>query len=689
MRTLPITILLGSFLSLSGQVDPKEVEIIRDEWGVPHIYAPTDAGVAYGLAWANAEDDFRTIQLMMLASKGMLGVHLGKSGAQVDYVTGLLGCKEVVNGHFEELSPDFINVLNGYTEGINAYAKRNSKDILVKNLFPVSARELLRGYVLQLSVMAGAGNTIRALVDSETEPIFETRGSNAFAISREKTTDEYVYLAVNSHQPLEGIGSWYEAHLVSDEGWNILGGLLPGGVTIFHGTNENLGWAHTVNYPDKIDVFQLDTDPDNDNRYAVDGRWYELEERRLKIKVRLFPGLRIGVRRKVYSSIYGPAIKNDDGVFSFKLSVLDDIRAPDQWYRMNKARNWDQFQTAMKMVAIPGFNTIYADKAGNIFYVGNGKIPHRNPRYNWQNTLPGDTSATLNGSYHPFEDLPQYLNPSSGFVFNTNHSAYTSTGFADYLDPGDFDTTMGYQLWENNRSVRFKELIGRYDKLDWEDFLVIKYDSRMPDSIVSLIDINAIFTIDPSKVRSGRRVLEIIQGWNKEAGKDDIGPAQVIIFYKHLAKKMEIPLEKTLEPYSEAIRVKPEEMLESLAYTEDHFLKYFGRVDVKLGEYQLLVRGDREEPVDGMFDVITAMHSTPYKKGRAKAYAGESYIMMIRYPEEGLPVIETVHVFGASARPGSPHYDDQMDLFLRKERKLMTLDIDEVRKNAKRIYHPE
>ncbi|MEQ9306671.1 MAG: penicillin acylase family protein, partial [Marinoscillum sp.] len=425
------SIILLFFIAVDSQaqIDPLDIEIIRDQYGVPHIYAPTDAGVAYGLAWAHAEDDFQTIQLTMLSGKGMLGQYLGKSGASVDYVVELLRCKEVVQEQWPLLSDDYKALISAYTEGINSYAQSHPDKVLLKGSFPVTVDEVLSAYVLSLAVISGADNVIRNLVKGDVEAVsdFMGEGSNAFAFSRKKTIDQQVYLNINSHQPLEGPTAWYEAHLISDEGWNALGGLFPGGATIFHGTNEDLGWAHTVNYPDKIDVFQLDMVEESSLKYKFDSEYETLELEYIKIKIRILFGLRITVKRPVYRSVYGPVIKNDSGYFAFDLGALHDLRAPEQWYRMNKARNWKEFYEALQMVALPGFNIVYADREDNIFYLGNAKIPIRSSSYDWDKTLPGNTSETLNRNFHPLEDLPQKLNPKSGYIFNTNNSAFSCT----------------------------------------------------------------------------------------------------------------------------------------------------------------------------------------------------------------------------------------------------------------------
>jgi acyl-homoserine-lactone acylase len=681
MKILSILLFLWPCVLIGQSIDPNNIEIIRDQWGVPHIYAPTDAEVAYGLAWAHAEDDFYNIQLTLTASKQLLGSYLGKDGAAADFMVGLLNCEQVVEKYYHTLGADYIKVLEGYVQGLNAYALSHKKEVLVKKAFPVTPKEALRGYVLQLAVMAGAGDVVTDILDDEVDPIFKGIGSNAFAINRTKTSDGHVYLAVNSHQPLEGPAAWYEAHLVSDEGWNTLGGLFPGAATILHGTNEKLGWAHTVNYPDKIDLYQLEMNNEEPMQYRVDQEWKELAEEKLKLKVKVFPGVRISVKKKVYRSIYGPTLKNKTGYFAFDMSALHGIHAAEQWYLMNKANNWMEFKEALEILGIPGFNIVYADVDGNIFYVGNAKMPFRSEDYEWGEVLPGNTTKTLHSDYHPFSDLPQVLNPSCGYVFNTNHSAFISTGKEDWLNMDEYDHTMGYKLWNNNRSLRFTELIESYDKLNWEDFLRIKYDNQLPDSLGYLIDVNELFRIEPDDLPNSSELLRIIQRWNRQSDSDDVGPAQFMILYDFLKEIVNAPKSAIYQP-------SRDELIMALEKSHDFLMKHYGQLDITLGEYQFLIRSQIKKPVWGISDVITAMHSNRGKNGRAKAVAGESYIMIVRYPKDSLPIIETVNVFGASNRPDSPHYDDQMDMFLQKQRKSMTLDIEEVRENATSIYHP-
>lgn len=655
----------------------EQIEIIRDQWGVPHIYAPTDAQVAYGLAWAHAEDDFNTIQLTMLGAKQMLGQHLGKNGATIDYVVGLLRCQEIVEANLPKVSPAFMEIVEGYAAGLNSYASHHPKEVYLKKAFPITVKDVFKAYVLQLAVMDGADGIIKDLFENKVPQANPNGiGSNAIAVSNARTTDEYTYLAVNSHQPLEGPAAWYEAHLISDEGWNALGGLFPGGPVIFHGTNEYLGWAHTVNYPDKIDVFELEMHPEEENSYKIDDEWLQLEVKKVKLKVKVLFGLKLSVNKKAYNSIYGPVVKNDSGVFAFHMGVFDEMRAIEQWYEMNKATNLDEFKEILSTIRIPSFNMVYADREANIFYVSNGLLPKRNSNFDWSTTLPGNTHLTKSNGYHPFSDLPQLTNPNSGYLFNMNNAPFHATGDSN-LNFADFNATMGFVIRENNRSKRMKELMQQYNgKISWEDFKKIKYDSQLPDSLIYSIDINPLFRIESVGSNKANEILKIIQGWDKQALANKVGPAQLLLTYEYLQQNsISNPIAK--------------DFANALMYAFDHLNEHFGKVNVSLGEYQKLVRGKKELPLAGIPDVITAMYAQPHTNGQVKGRTGESYIMMIRYPKNGLPIIETINVYGASSNSNSPHYDDQMELFVDRKLKPMTLDLDEVRKTAKRIYHPK
>jgi acyl-homoserine-lactone acylase len=680
MKRLLLSILLFVNLASMAQINPSSITIARDSFGVPHIFAPTDPEVAYGIAWAHAEDDFETLQLVVLTGKAKLGTGLGKKGAEADYVINLLRVKQTVEEQWNTLSPDFVALIKGYVQGLNAYAKAHPSEIKYKKAFPFDEKEYLTAVVFSTSLFCGIDRVLPQILGGTiaTIPGFNPQGSNALAMNSAKTTTGESFLAINAHQPNTGPVAFYEAHLQSEQGWNMLGGLFPGGCLIFHGTNENLGWAHTVNYQDKIDVYQLEINPADKNQYKFDGQWMNLEEDKAKLKVK---GIPITIGKKIWWSKYGPTLKTEKGVFAIRVPALMDIKALEQWYRMNKAKNFTEFYKALSMTSLPMFNITYADRYDTIFYISNGKMPRRNPdpKYNWQGTVPGNTSATLWTEFKPVTELPQYINPSSGYLFNTNHSPFLATDTKDNVNRNKFDKNDGYETYHNNRSQRVTELINA-DKVDYNRFKQIKFDQQLPRQLQYWYGIDSMFNLNAAEYPLLKEVVTTFQTWDKKATADSKGAAIFIITYHYLADKL-----KGVAPRL----VTKAEAIETYQYVYDHMVKNFGKTDLVLGDVQKLVRGDDARPAWGFPDVLTPTFSEPWKDGMRKVTGGDAYICFVRYQKNGgLPIIESVNTFGASMNPSSPHFKDQMTMFQNQQTKPMTLDKKEVLRTAKKVYHP-
>ncbi|MDX5340331.1 MAG: acylase [Cyclobacteriaceae bacterium] len=665
--------------------DTSQIEIVRDEFGVPHIFGKKDADVAYGLAWAHAEDDFETIQKTVLAGKALAGRVFGEQGAGVDFFVHLLESKEIAREKYEStFSPEFKRVLEGYAAGLNDYALTHPEEVLYGPAFPINPKEILSAYILSLAQMSGADRAVQQIVNGQVDLIpvdSNPKGSNAIALHSSRTDSGETFLAINSHQPLEGPVAWYEAHLQSEEGWNILGGLFPGGSMIFHGVNEHLGWAHTVNFPDFLDLYQLEINPENEDEYRVDGEWLELESRYVWLKVRLWDWITLPVPKKVWKSIYGPTLVTEQGAFSIRFGALERVGAPEQWWRMNKAKNFAEWKAAMNTMQLTNFNTVYADKYDTIFYVSNGLLPKRTPGFDYSGTVPGNTLQSLWSEFHSFSELPQQVNPPSGYLFNTNHSPFKASSFADNLHPEDYPAEMGYILRDNNRSWRFRELMPDTGRVSYEEFKKIKFDQTLPKKLAFRTDMKALFQLDTLKYPELAKQIKTLATWDKSAGIESEGAALFAFVYYYWWDEFA----KTGRSFETVLT--EEEAIQGIQAAKTHFETHFGKSLVPLGEYQKLVRGDKALPLWGIDDVIAAMRSTPWKNGMRKGAQGESYIMMVKFGE-GLPEVETINVYGASNRPGSPHYSDQMEYFLNRNLKSMSLDKATVLKSAKRTYRP-
>ncbi len=673
-------------------IDPTRITIVRDNYGIPHIHAPTDVETAYGLAWATAEDDFESMQYNILAIHGRLAEVTGKEGAIADVVAFLIDVENQVESRYDsQLSADYRALLEGYAAGVNAYASAHPEEVLLRGVFPVGPKDMEKGYALGVAMMTGLDIELLKVFNGSIanfEYQLADKGSNAMAFNASRMTDERTHLIINSHQPLTGPTSWYEAHVVSDEGWNMLGGTFPGGATIFVGTNEHLGWGHTLNYPDYVDVYKLSMHPKDKLSYRYDGQWKELEERTIKLKVKV-AGIKIPVKRTFYRSIHGPVVKNKTGYYALRFPASFGIGAGEQWYRMNKASNFDEFQAALHTSKLPGINVVYADDQDNIYYLANGHFPKRAPGYDWKAVLPGDTSSVVWAPvFAPVDSLPQYLNPACGYLFNTNNSPFFATCEEDNLDAADYDARRGHELWNNNRAWRFHEMVSAFPgKMTPDDIKAIKYDRRWgtPSRTVVVSNLERAFQLEESKYPKLADAIVQLRAWDRGTEPDNTNGAalwSLCVYYavQHLVEggRLIFPNELTDDEFADIID-----------HAQKHLMKHFGHLDVALGELQRHVRGDEDYPVGGTADVLAAMDTEPWKKGMMKSRVGDGYIQFVSYSDDGsLPKIEAVNCFGASNKEDSEHYRDQVELYLNQQLRPMTLDWNEIVRTAISTYHP-
>lgn len=660
-------------------INPSAIDIVRDSFGVPHIFAKTDAEVAYGLAWAEAEDDFESMQQVVLPTKGLMGKVLGKAGAAGDYAFAFFRCREVTEERWHTLSPAFLKLIDGYVQALNHYASIHPKEVLHKKLFPITAKDYIASSVLALTVFNGADGALQRIFGNREwlAPELDKKGSNSSAISAAKTTSGEAFLLINAHQPNTGPQAFYEAHICSEEGLNVLGGLLAGGPCILHGVNENLGWAHTVNYCDRMDEYQLEMNPENPLQYKFDGEWLNLEVRSVKLKIK---GIPITIKRKAYWSKYGATMKNKQGFFSIRLGANMRIGALQQWYEMDKAKNFTEFYAALSKQELSMFNIMYADRYDTIFYLNNALMPVRQAGYNWKRTVPGNTSSTLWTSFRSIKELPQYINPSSGFLFNTNHSPFLATGANDNLKPSAYAKQDGWELYHLNRSVRFLELFPQNEKLSFEKFKQIKFDRQFPSVLQFPYSLDSMVTLSESAYPAFASLINTFKNWDKRGDAESKGAAIFLLTYEHLKKLLQ---------GQDPRPITQQEAVETFQYVQDYLQKNFGNTDITLGTLQKLVRGDRDWPLGGLPDQLAPQWTAPYKNGMLKSIGGDGLIMFVRFAKTGLPKIETINMYGASARPGNKHFNDQVELYLKQQTKTMTLDKATVYKNAERVYHPE
>lgn len=674
-----------------------DARILRDSFGVPHIYGSRDADVAFGLAYAHAQDDWETIETVLLFSRGKLALRTGKDGAITDYLVAALNVWNDINAQYETaLSQDTRVLLDGYAAGVNFWCAE-AKGRCAPGVAPVTAKDIVAGFVARTPFFYGLDEQLTTLFEANPEahasleqarqaflniPHGVEIGSNAMAVAPSRSSDGHTRLMVNSHQPYTGPVAWYEARVKSDEGWDMIGGLFPGSPMILHGAGPTLGWAFTVNKPDLVDVYKLDVDDlKKPTKYRFDGGWKALERASVKLRVKLFGPFSLPVERAVYRSVHGPAFVTPSGVYAVSYGGMGDIRAAEQWYRMNRATSFDSWRAAVAMQAIPSFNIVYADAAGNIAYYYNAAIPLRAAGQDWSKPAPGDRPDLVWKGVRPFGAAPHVVNPASGYVVNANNNPFESSSAEDSPKTEDFPLEYGIDMRTTNRGLREQELYGADASISGEEFVAYKMDhfyssnSRLARLIEGLItDVGA--ANDPEL----REAVALLKAWDRSASKDSRS-APLAIRTGRLA----------LGWYLAGEEAETSDPRDALKQAADELKAAFGRIDPLWSEAMRLKRGDESWAVNGAPETLRAVYPDGTDiRGAWTAAGGDTYVLYADWPEDGgAPAIKTIHQFGAATLDAtSPHYADQAPLFAAEQWKSPPMTLEALEAEATADYRP-
>lgn len=681
---------------------PGDVQIARDKFGVPHIFGKTDADVAYGVAYAHAEDDFSTLQEVLAMTRGRAGAMLGADGAKIDYAAALLGVRVTTARDWPRLPADVRALFTAYAAGLNHYADKHPDEVRLRGLFPVTGEDVVAGFVLRSPFFFGLDSVLGQLTEGkplhreggpsldakgklvprELTPVGrdpEANGSNGMAVAPARSADGATRLVSNSHQPWTGGVAWYELVVHSQEGWDFAGANFPGSPYPFLGHNKYLGWTNTVNRPDLIDVYKLVLD-DSGDKYRFDGKWLPLEKRRVWLRVKYGPFV-LPVPQTIWRSVHGPVIRNDKGAFAIRYAGQDQANMVTQYYRLNKAKDFAQWRAAMAGQGVPATNFIYADAKGNIGLFYNAMFPDRQPGFNWRGILPGDTSADVWTKTLPFARVPALVNPRSGYVMNANNTPWVAAGPGSELDAAAFSPLMGIEDDMTNRAVRLIALFQASGAIDAARLKTIKYDTAYAKSGYAKAWIDKLLALDAKGDAQVAKAQALLRGWDWNLDGKGQGDALALMVLRpangsHYQRKAE-----------------PDPMT-VLRDSAAHLQKYFGTLDPPLGTVLRLRHGEGKHrvdlPLDGGNDTVRASTLWDVEPdGRLKVRHGDSFIMFVTWDKAGRVRSESVQPFGAATtRPDSPHYNDQAPLFVAHRLKPVLFDPAELRASGARFYRP-
>jgi len=645
---------LARFEDLPEPGAAREAVIRRDRWGVPHVKARTDADAAFGLAYAHAEDDFVTLEQVLAGTRGRLGELTGAKGAAQDYAWHLLNVKaDVERGYARRLSPQVRAVIESYADGLNLYAARHPEERRLRRLFPVSGKDIATAFALTSPFFFGLDNTLGALVENKPLPndgnLERPKGSNAFALAPSRSSDGGTHLLINSHQPWSGPVAWYEAHVTSDEGLDMSGALFPIAPFPLNGHNGVLGWANTVNRPDLIDVYRLTL---TEGGYRFDGRTLPLESRRVWLKVRFGPFV-LPVPRTVYRSVHGPVIRNDAGTFAVRYGGIGEIGQVEQYYRLAKARSYEEWLGAMRFAAIPATNFIYADATGRIAFFYNARFPERTPGFDWRGILPGDSSRALWRRQLPFEAAPQLVSPPSGWLVNANNAPWLATDAAANLRRESYSPLLGVEENVTNRALRSVALLSPMTRISPQALWGVKMDTGYDPAGGERRYIARVLALDTRQAPELARAQRLLRSWDGTLDGRGAADALAFLIIKY--------------PFRDIYRNRvPPEPSAALTDSVERLTGTFGRLDPPLGALVRLRRGPHDLPLTGGPGALRAIYTDWDKDGRLAANLGDSYVMNVSWDRTGRVQATSVHQFGAAtSRPGHRHYADQAPLFAR------------------------
>jgi acyl-homoserine-lactone acylase len=656
-------------------VNHHAVEIRRDTWGVPHILAKTDVDAAYGLAFAQAEDDVLTIQAAVFTSRGKLAELVGPPGADSDYMVALEDVWGTIARRYRrDLDPQTRRVLEAYAAGVNAFAQRHPQGI-APGLLPITGEDLEASFIYNGPMFYGLDGVFRRIMTPQAKTTAQRvdeklpTGSNGLAVAPSRSSDGATRLLVNSHQPYTGPVAWYEAVIETKEGWHVAGGFFPGSPFMLHGHNAHLGWANTVNNPNLSTVYQLTLNPDNAEQYKLDDTWKTLEKRVAHIRIKRTDGGFDTVEREVLRSVQGPVVRTDHGVFAVRYAGLDEVRQPEQYYRLNKARNLGEWKAAMALGVLPSINYVYADEKGNIGYVYNGRFPVRKEGVDWSAVLSGDRSDLIPTAQLPFAQVPQLWNPKAGFVFNSNNTPFHATAPSDDLKPEAFSKTLGIQTNMTNRAYRVLETVGIQRVISARMFNDDKYDLVYSEQSEGVKGLKALLALDTAQDADVAAAQVVLKAWDLKTDVHNRSAALAVV-----------TLTKMNGGAAPAAALKG---------TIEDLKAHFGRIDPEWGDVNRIRRGKLDLAIDGGPDIYRAVYGRPDADGRLRALAGDTYVMFVEWDGAGHLASRSIHQFGsATLDESSPHYADQTPLFVEMKTKPVWFTEAQLKGHVEKEYRP-
>jgi acyl-homoserine lactone acylase PvdQ len=697
------------------------VTIIRDDWGIAHIYGKTDADAVFGMEYAQAEDDFNRVETNYINAMGRLAETEGESRVYLDLRMKLFIDPVALQAQYAS-SPAWLKILmDSFADGLNFYLYKHPevKPRVIKHFEPWMALSFTEGsiggdiervkldqleaFYSKPPVIQARSHThlpVQAAYVHDSDPP-EPTGSNGIAIAPSNTAGHHALLLINPHT------SFFfrsELHMVSDQGLDAYGAVTWGQFFVYQGFNEHAGWMHTSSGVDAVDEYLETVEKKGDSFFYK----YRTEERPLLTKEITVPyKTDHGMAEKkftVYFSHHGPIIRQQDGSWVSIRLMQEPIKALTQSFFRTKAKDYKSFRRTMEFKANSSNNTIFADSDGDIAYFHGNFIPRRDTSFDFTKPVDGSNPETEWQGLLAVDELPQLLNPKSGWLYNCNNWPWSGAGesslrkqdYPAYVETGT-ETARGLhaiRVLQDKKDFTLDSLISAaYDSyLPW-------FDKPLPALIKAWDDIP---DSNPLKFKLADEI-GLLYGWDHRWGVDSV-PTTLAIFWgedirRHTAddaRKAGVSVEEYV-----STQVPGQRLLESLDAASDRLIADFGAWKTPWGDINRFQRltGDIVQPFNdagpsipigftsSLWGSLASFGARPYP-GTKKWYgtSGNSFVAVVEFGEKVRA--KAVTAGGESGNPSSPHFNDQAKRYSTGDLRDVYFYRSDVKGHTSREYHP-
>jgi acyl-homoserine-lactone acylase len=712
------------------------VTIIRDRWGIAHIYGRTDADVVFGTMYAQAEDDFQRIERNYLVQLGRLAEAEGEAAIWQDLRARLYADPDTMRAMYAR-SPQWLrSLMDAFADGLNYYLHVHPevRPSVITRFEPWMALSFTEGSIggdierinltqlrefysqppggtrtqgaqgEPLSLAATTSPAAYSLLDPAWLPEPEPRGSNGFAIAPKHTLNGNALLFINPHT------SFYfrsELQMVSDEGLMAYGAVTWGQFFIYQGFNERAGWMHTSSNVDNIDWF-LETPVQRGGRwfYRYAGRDLPVATQAVTIRYRTADG---GMAERSFTAMFtrrGPVVGRQGDRWLSVALMWKPIEALTQSYTRTKVRNLDDYLRVMELHSNSSNNTLFADAEGNIAYLHSNYVPRRDPSLDWSQPVDGSDPRTDYRGLHTLAETPNAINPAIGWAFCTNNWPWTAAG-PDSPVRTNYPSYMETHRWENQRGVHALKLLDDVAAMTIESLTELGYSPWLPAFASMLPPLVRAFDALPANHAHRQRLarpVDVLRHWDHRWGVNSVATSLSVFWGEEVLRRATAPArdaDMSGEDFVSAGRLPGDVMLDALAASVQRLEEDFGRWQTPWGEINRFQRISPE--IGPVFD--DAQHSIPVgftsaRWGSLASFGSRPYATTKRwYGTSGNSFVAAVEfgprvraravsAGGESGDPASPHFSDQAALYAQGFLRDVYFYREDVERAATRTYRP-